>query len=363
MSPLSNTPLLPGGYTPPSGPNPKNQNPYYDTAMQRIMPYMQRALNDARAGFADQGILSSTGGQGRLADVRAQYLSQAGQMAEDSRRFDENLATSQQQFGVQNALDMFEMLTANALQRRALEGRDSTTNRTPAQPDVFRDLFDARWLPPRRASGPVGDPTIDKSRGEVIPHVGGTGKKDLSMMQLEQQAADNAASRAIQRAYLKLAQDEAARAQEQDDPWAQMTAAAATNRDLDPSTPGDQAGLFPRDMLASFTGMYGVDVESEARKGNPRAIAVYKILYPQSWQRRLRGGVQFGPEGQDVWRNPDGSPSAIQNWKPEGAAQGAWQQFMLNSQDDRVFGMSPLGSDNEFFGISPDAVRQMFAGR
>ena len=293
-------------------------NYFYKQAMGNYQPAMDAEVRKAEAGLADQGLLASTAGQGTLADVRNKYLAAARQDAQGT-------ALNREQYAQNAALKVWEMLNARGLAKAQIQGNLKGI-KFPNQIPLFGDYSKQRFLPPTSSSGPTGDPKEQNYFPMYSENLG----PSLADRNLAAQQADSAASRAIQQASMQLARDrfnwEKSQAQKDSttDPWGDMQLAAVNNLDAaDPTgaTAGNQAQYQPQVLLDTFRTQYGVDVMSEAKAGNEKAIAIVRTMYPLTWRQRISGtvgtpGVTFGQSGNDVWRNPDGSPATQQNWSP-----------------------------------------------
>lgn len=311
-------------------------NYFYNRAMQDYQPALNAEIGKTQAGLADQGLIASTAGQGTLADVRNKYLSAARQSAQET-------ALNREQQAQNAALKVWEMLNSRTLAYRQLVPKSKM--KLPGVNGIIRDFSNTRFLPPTAGSGPTGDPMEQLGFGAIDQP---SGKTNFEMT-LDAQQADSAASRAIENARLKLQREQFAWQKQMADqenpaadPWTDMQTAALNNLDAaDPTgaTAGYQAQYQPSQLLDTFKVKYGIDVLSEARKGNENAVAIVRTMYPLTWRSRIgQGGmdggpVQFGASGRDTWRNPDGSPAAQQNWGPN--MTGDWGKD--NSSLYRVF--------------------------
>jgi hypothetical protein len=306
-----------------------NYRDYYNQALAEINPFMQQGVADTKAALADQGILASTAGQGSLGDLRSRYLAQAAGLGaeraqadrafgENQRQFNANMGENQRQFGVSSGLRAYELQNSSALAKGQLTGNFKGI-KFPNQPSFFRNLYGAKYLPPKPSSGPYGDP---KEQWEG--HTEGLGKT-LDARNLDFQMADAAAARDLEQQRLDLQrqqmQYEQSQNDQQTDPWSQIGAylseTTAVDKDNNPAN-GIQRAYLPSDILNTVNTTFGIDVIGEAKGGNPRAIAAVKLLYPKTWQYRLgETTVKYGQAGQDVWRNADGTQAAQQDWRPE----------------------------------------------
>ena len=179
--------------------NTTNQYPWLDSAFGK---YFQAIQQD----FADRGLLDSTNKLTPMTELADAY---AQRYAQEARTDNQNAVT--------NAINLWSTLASGQLQLADLArlmGLDANMN-LPTQPSIFSSIFNQSYLPPTKGTGQTGDaptvtraPGVDTSRGEVVPTYG------LSMKNkaFEAEQANAAANRAIQQAYLKLAQDEADRA-------------------------------------------------------------------------------------------------------------------------------------------------------
>ena len=273
---------------------------FYNKAMTSLRPGMDAETANYKAALADQGILSSTGGQGAIQMARQKYLGAANQTAMDESYRQQGMAENQRQFGASSAMKVWEMLNAKALAQKQLDSKSKPW--FPGQTAMFGDLAKNRYIAPTYSpNGPKGDPKEQQwpMRQEM------NGNTDAGRT-LDAQKADNAAMRAIQMAQLKLQQDAARRAaaaeDDANDPWAQITAMAFQNASTDinpddaanPASLGFQAQAFPTQLMSAAQGTYGIDVMGEARKGNEKAVAVVKLMYPKTWMQKL--GLEDGAD-------------------------------------------------------------------
>lgn len=268
---------------------------FYDKAMASLRPGMDAETANYKSALADQGILSSTGGQGAIQSARQNYLAKANQSAMDESYRQQGLAENQRQYDSGAALKVWEMLNARALGWKSMV--PSSKVKLPDQLKGFKNLSANSFLAPKYSPGGM---TGDPKENEYMAMVDAPKGKTQFEMQLDASNADNAANRAIQSAYLKLAQDKANQEKDAADPWANITAAAFQNatNDIDPTTKGFQAQAFPTQLMAAAQGTYGIDVLGEAKGGNEKAIAVVKMMYPQTWRQKL--GLEGAPNNMSL---------------------------------------------------------------
>lgn len=249
--------------------------PWLDTEFGKYFGAIQQ-------DFADRGLLDSTNKMGPMKELADAFTAR---YAQESR--------TDNQRAIDNAMRLWEMLTSGELSRAQLLG--STTMTMPAQPGLFANIFNQPYLPPlKSAGGPVGDakvvskaPYIHTDRGQVVPAYDEQ-VETLGYQQFQQDKADAAANRAIQQAYLKLAQEQAAREavtfeREQgggteDDKWEAMAQEMMGNR-LRGLGEGKGTNAYPTQMLTYFKSAYGIDVEELVRQNDPRAIALVQSAY------------------------------------------------------------------------------------
>lgn len=244
--------------------NTTNQYPWLDSAFGK---YFQAIQQD----FADRGLLDSTNKLTPMTELADAY---AQRYAQEARTDNQNAVT--------NAINLWSTLASGQLQLADLArlmGLDANMN-LPTQPSIFSSIFNQSYLPPTKGTGQTGDaptvtraPGVDTSRGEVVPTYG------LSMKNkaFEAEQANAAANRAIQQAYLKLAQDEASKADSDTAKWEQMAADVVQNKLSGKSAPG--MNLYPTDLFESFQAAYGIDIAGLVRAGDARAIALVKSAY------------------------------------------------------------------------------------
>ncbi len=271
-----------------------NAYPWLDSQFGK---YFQTIQQD----FADRGLLDSTNKLQPMTELADAY----------SARWAQEARTDNQQ-AISNALALWERLTSANLARQANElaaGMDYKYEGVQ-QPSIFADIFKNVYLPPTKSSGgPIGDapvverrPTItrplgvDTARGQVVPTYTESApnyayrdqqaaiQAQLALQRqqearLAQQAAQESA---ISNAYLKLAQEQDARAsraaESESDPWALMADAIVANRmaGLD-ETPGDN--MYPTQLFNTFKASYGIDLEELIRNGDERAEALVRSAY------------------------------------------------------------------------------------
>lgn len=277
------------GVSIPQGPTGYNVGDrYYQNAYAQIAPIMERGIRDARAGLADQGIIGSTGGQGKLSDIRQQYLAQASQMAEQNRQQDRTFTEAQRQANMSAAMRAFEMLSAQALGKKQLGIVDKNI-RWPVDPKMFA------WLA-KQQYAPVGDPPEnemgDPREGEEWGRVNQTLGSTLADRQLAQEASDRAAARAMENARFawqkKMDMEALAMAREKaeentDDPWNILAGMVADNYAEDMQDfPGFQAKMLPSQLMQLFTTSTGIDVTKAVNEGTPQAMAAVERMYPKT---------------------------------------------------------------------------------
>lgn len=247
-----------------AAPGTSNRYPWLDSAYGKYYDKIQQ-------DFADRGLLDSTNKiqpMTELADAYAQRYAQE--------------ARTDNQTAVQNAMSLWELLTSANLAKSQTElGAGLDYNYTGvAQPSIFSNILNQQYLPPLPGSGPVGDaPVVSRpvgvrqDKGEVVP----TYTETAPNVAYRDNQANIAANRAIQNAYLKMAQDEAGKADSDTAKWEQMAADVVQNKLAGKAAPG--SNLFPNDIFESFQAAYGIDIVGLVRAGDPRAIALVRSAY------------------------------------------------------------------------------------
>ena len=288
----------------------RDYNKLFEQGQMIHDPFRQQAEEAMRARMASQGILSSTGAQGAIQrtgdEWRSKGIDWSTQRAQERRK----LLEDQRQFGVDRGLRAWELAQSAEL-ARGQHSRDYDM-RTIHDPRFFKDLFARRYS---GLYGGVGDPREqkgdpDEQRRMYGPHAVGRsaplGLKPESVYAEEHSAREAAAQRALQES---LAAQEIAERRRQfdlsyglqreqfgaevggeDAMWAEMADMAAANRLAAESELED--ALFPTDLMAHFQTKYGIDLEAEVKAGNPRAIAIIRMMYPRDAQKiidRIQG--------------------------------------------------------------------------
>lgn len=259
---------------------------YYNKAMQQIQPYMNRGLEDTKAGLVDQGLLSSTAGQGKLGDVRGMYLAQAAQLAQNQSNADRSFAENQRQYNATQAARIYELLMSGALGRATFQ-QNTKGVRFPNDPASFKVFSKFRGDPLEQ----TGDPREQWARHSED---WGTG---FAQRQDDRIASDAAAGRALEKARIDLQRDmfEAEQGKEGDDPWKSLSNMVMANRisDTDPNTPGMQLALYPTDLIQKAQTDYSLDLVSiakdETHPDNDKALALLKMMYPGGGWAKLLG--------------------------------------------------------------------------
>ena len=296
----------------------------YQAMAQRMhAPFEQQAQSAMRARLADQGLLSSTGGQGavqRTSDEwasrgidwatqqgnqmqdfierqrqfnqghqlqRDQFGLQRQQFGLDQRRFDD----SRSQFATQQALRAWEMQNALALSRQQFQGDDRGVT-YPRAPNLFSQLYRTRYM---------GDPVEQRPKGDPWPQYAPNYGKGLAARQEDRVASDNAAQRALQE---RLAAEQAAIERERlaqareladrdfglkerafdlesgegVDPWDEAYNLVMANV-------ADGRPISAQDIISAAR-MRGIDLRAEltGRYQNPRALAFLKLAAGEEWR-------------------------------------------------------------------------------
>lgn len=344
-----------------TAPNSGLSSRYYNNAMNQVTPFMNQALEQSKAGLVDQGLLSSTAGQGQLGQLRGQYYAQASQLADDRARQDRQFWEAKRQFNSQQAANTYELLMSGYLQRRQLAG--SPVSGRPYQPKSF-GTYQRFKGDPLEQRGDAGESwksyAVDPDKGPDMAM-----RQFTAQQALAQQAAELEAER------LKLQQDQfdyqktinpttglPYGEEEPFDPdasWQIMASDAEQNRLLGLSTPGQN--ILPSAKLeqyqAAFLPKMGYQSWTEVlnSKDAARAESLIRSMYadPEIANRviaRLKMGdpgamETFGKFGK--FGGTGGAPETVTNSEPN---------FWANSRDNKLFGMSPLGADNKFFGVN-----------
>jgi len=279
---------------------------YTQKARQIYQPQADQSQQSYAAALADKGLLGSTGAQGALNQNRNEWQARirdwADQRYQTDRTFNEGvrqynttLGENERQFGVNSAMRIWEMIQANELARKGLS--NAYTFQPVVQPKMFADIFKQR-INPAPASGPVGDPTVDRGRGDVLPSTKIRFDTDTAVTE-KRVAADADADRALsakrfewEKAVYKDAKDKDAQA---DDPWMNLASNIKENVVLGRTAPGTNE--FPTDLLARWAGDFGIDVKATLNDpvDGPRLESLIRSMYADDAVAdkviaRLRGG-------------------------------------------------------------------------
>lgn len=314
-------------------------DPYaYTQAQANSMFAPQRAASNQslKASLADKGLMGSTGAIGAQQQNDQAWQAKINEWADARFQANRNFGFQQNQANAQNAMRMWEMIQANELARKQLSNQ--YTFQPTTQAPIFADIFKQRFLAPTSSSGPIGDPVIDKTRGDVLPSTKVNFDTDAAVTE-RRVAADADANRklqeqglALQRAQMEFEQkaygDSQAKESAGDDPWSIITKTALGNRQLGSPEEGQ---VFPTDLLNSWKSdpTIGVDVLGMAKAGDPKALAVIKILYPQSWRMVLQDAPYVAKANHEPTSlaSPGGDP----------------KNYMALGTDDRLFGLPIKG--------------------
>jgi hypothetical protein len=294
-------------------------------------PAYGQAVKQIDSTFADKGLMNSSaygGARAQAADLDAQT------------RYNESLNQANL------ASRIWELLASQNLAKKQLIPGSAWN--APQDPAYFKQLFGTTiGDPPENEDKPCGDPAENESAPYGDPPVyqwnrtNETTGPTIQQMQLSQQASQNAASMALARDQFNWQKQQAANeANQANDPWGQMVATIGNNLVTD-------AHILPTTLMASFGAQYGIDLVGEAKKGNPKALNVLKMLYPGgTWTKWLAPAASAGVPGE---HGSIFSPSAGST--APAAAGGTWSQDVWNT----VFGQSPQGAAvaNEYFAPKP----------
>ena len=184
---------------------------YYKQAQQMYAPFQQQAESAMRARLADQGLLSSTGGQGAVQrtgdEWRGRAIEWGTQQGNTMRDFAERVrqynqgydlqnrqfADSRKQFSTQQAMRAWELQNALALSRQQWQGDDRGVTWARA-PQLFSELYKTRYM-----GDPLeqrGDPIEQRPKGDPNnpwPQYAQNYGKGLAARQEDRVASDNAA--------------------------------------------------------------------------------------------------------------------------------------------------------------------------
>lgn len=287
-------------------------------------------------------------------------------LAQQESQFGRSFNEQQRQSNIGNALNAWEMLFSGGLGLGALDPRKvqsgglnlpSNNNllslirgmNAPVGDPPENEGFAWDFLAPKKSSGgPVGDGKNTTAFFSDAKNLGsGMTKYNLKPYVLERDAIEDDLSRqqlAISRMNAQTSRDSLNGGSEEIDPWSAISlyVQEQTQLDKDEALPGIQRAILPSQILARIKTdplMGQMDLLSMAKSGDEKAVEIIKTLYPQSWRERLgldAGGVQFGVAGNDVWRNPDGTPAAKQNWLPERSMN--WLDRFINGLGQPLFG-------------------------
>lgn len=324
---------------------------YYQSAMSRYAPQREADIAQASAGLADKGLLASTGGQGALADVRNKYYAAAANEANQNAQWQSAFDEQRKQAARQTALQWWDAINSLALSKKNAGYNDKALYWANT-PKWYRSYQTTNGLKYGDGKGEVMRPMMDE-----MPMMKMMGMMDDDEMPMRDRIGDGK-GKAKQPSWVNYAahqedlgtslaerqfnsQQDLARDQlaleerrlnesirqsrlegKRANPWAEMmsyiTETTMADKD-DNAANGIQRAFLPSEVLNNSEASWGFDVMEMARKGDEKAIAVIKLLYPKTWAQRL--GMGDGPAqsvpGADLWRNPDGSAASIQNWQPE----------------------------------------------
>lgn len=270
----------------------------YPSAYAATDAGFKRYYDAVQQNFADKGMYDSTTKRQPLLDVADAY---ASKLATEQRTDTQNAFT--------NAMNLWELITSGQLSKASLTG--SRTVNLPSQPGVFADIFNYK-IPQYSSTGPTGDadtanttPYIHKQYGDVIPSYDEQ-ITTLDYKNAQTDAANAAKSLALQQAYLKLAQSQDARAATAAAAGADTTTEATTDWNtiatniLSAVQGGGDAGSLLKEAYA----LYGVDILSEAKAGNPRAQAILDAIGYKELDRTQGVGKFLDEKWSGILNNP-----------------------------------------------------------
>lgn len=238
--------------------------PNYSYITNQWKPLIDTAVRQVKQHYVDTGLQNSTAAAQSEGTALAPITNGYAAAMEAARQADMNRAT-----------DIWKSMQAIGASRGAITGKLSDYQTVKDLP-WFSNLFSTNFLAPAKSTGPTGDPTEQSGvpRQQMFP---GRSGKNMAGQAMDQQA--------------RLAADSLAEARRQFDilhppvdPHADPTLDAITGI---VANPGALAG-HPSTLLNLFMAKYGVNVEEKA-KTDPRYLAIYKVLYPATWDTRLHG--------------------------------------------------------------------------
>ena len=289
-------------YTPPAT-NTKFQNAAFaatpggslqDQASAIVAPWWKRALEETRGSLADSGILQSTGGAQKLADVNTQYAAKAQEYYDTASMARANLGA-----------DIWERITARELQKKQLDSTYKT--QMPVDPDFFKYFQGYDYIP--QGYGQTGDAVTKWDRTD-----GGMESTDAGCAAVEgQRQFDKNYSLQKQNLAASIAAQQASEAAtaKADDPWPQMAQMSLENWST------GKAAIAPETLLKSFEAAYGIDVRSLAAKGDQRAAALLKSIFgyvataPSAAGGYQGVGTGYATGASDGVRGPATYPNSI----------------------------------------------------
>jgi hypothetical protein len=284
---------------------------YYDKAMSRYEPQRKAEMKASNADMGDRGLGYSTSAVGALGDIRSRYnalaSAEANQQGAWQMGFDRDTGWGNQDRIARNQQDArneayrwWEGINSRELARSQLD--DTYKARFANTPKWYKSYQTTGRL---KYKGDGKDPgyeghEVDLGNSRRRDYGEGVRRFDAGLASEQDRLAesvrqfDERLSAEREQAALDRAQAErgllAEYGGDPSDPWTQISNSVFKNAttDIDPKTPGLQIGALPSKMLAGLTSLYpDIDIMREAQNGNERAIAVLKLLYPETWQQRL----------------------------------------------------------------------------
>lgn len=276
---------------------PATTTPDYSYITNAWKPLIDSAILKVKQHYVDRGLINSTAAGESQGQALAPITNGYAAAMEAAKSNDMARAT-----------DIWKSLNAIGASKGAITGELSDYENVSDLP-WFTQMFNTNYLAPKASTGgQTGDPLEQGQAVERFKMFPGREGKNMAGQQMEQQAS--------QFAQQMKAQTEARAAAEyarthpyvapitEDDSYGGMVEAVAN--------PGALAGK-PSQLLSLFMAKFGVDVEARAKAGDERAIALYKTLYPLTWQAKLGGTVvkpdaPAGISAASMWGDPFRSP-------------------------------------------------------
>jgi hypothetical protein len=292
-----------------------------------IDPEFKKYFDAIQQDFADRGLLDSTNKAQPLATLADTY---AGRLAQAQQ--------TQNQQAVQNALNLYQLLVSQELAKAQLSGNYDM--RFPTDPELFKNIMNASYNTILPGYGKTGDakvvsdmPSTQAARGEKIPRYS-VAIKTVGQQAEERLKAAQAASQALQRAYLKIAQQQAKDAATKNDLAIQQSKAELASKygigaenvapswndiasdaiSLKYTTGTDGEQKYPEDEIVKLVNaQYGIDLEEEAAKGNARAKSILAIIRPPAAAPKTSFFDSVGNWVSENLIEPSYDPTTIQN--------------------------------------------------